>query len=94
MTTTTLYSLARKDKDGSRYFDLASAVDERAFIARLVQDGVERKAAARIALAAARTSIRGDAQLETGDMFMYDGIGPNGSTYRVQATTVRIASLA
>jgi hypothetical protein len=100
-TTSTLYSVARRDSDGDRFFDIATGVDQRQVRARLEQDGVEPSIALQWTTEAARSAIitlelRSDVDTiaASGDVFTYNEAGPRRETYKIVATAVsaRLAS--
>jgi hypothetical protein len=87
---TTLFSIARRERDSSRYWDLVTGVSHEQAVARFAQDGVERKTASDWVDAAQHSVHRYDsAELAVrGDLFEHVEVGPRGESYKLLAVTV------
>jgi hypothetical protein len=97
-----LFTLARLDAESARRpdgraFTLAQNVTRDQLIARVAQDGVDRKTARRFADDAAgsaisKTSGNGDLAVK-GDVLTYDDVHPWRAQYSVVAVAVRTPTL-
>jgi len=95
MTSTIyLYSLARREHGSDRWVDVVRGVNRRQFVARVAQDGIERKAAERWAEQATLSVFAPTVDYAVGDRFDYTETGPGRESYRVVALAVQAPSAA